>query len=182
MKGKPTKIDFNREYTPPGKSTIYYFDIVWENGDKGQFSSAKKDQTKFQVGVEVEYVVEVKTSPRGEYNFYNIVKDQTPFGKRKWDPEASKRIRKTNLLRNSGIFAAGMNEPVDEYLRKLNELELEHCGELVEDNDQKRTTFQGALNSIAEVTKVKLQCDANFKYTPEDICKQVVQFYNYVSK
>ncbi|MES2395628.1 MAG: hypothetical protein V4549_06480 [Bacteroidota bacterium] len=63
-KSKVTKIDFQKEWAG-AKGTVYYFLIEFANGDKGQFSANKKDQTKFKVEAEEEYTLEIKIN--GEY-------------------------------------------------------------------------------------------------------------------
>ena len=70
---KVKSIQFNREWQGP-KGMVYYFNIEFYNGDKGQFSSAKKEQTKFEIDKEYSVTKEKKTNKNGDYFFFNIDK------------------------------------------------------------------------------------------------------------
>jgi len=57
MEVKKSKVD---QVIPNGTwdgkyGTMYKFEIVFENGDVGEYSSKSKDQNKFDVGAETEY-------------------------------------------------------------------------------------------------------------------------------
>lgn len=57
----PTKISEPKEWTNPKfNKTIYYYQIEFDNGDKGEFSTTKAPQVKFQIGVLSKYTVEPK--------------------------------------------------------------------------------------------------------------------------
>ena len=57
-KSKVTKVAFQREWKNPSfNTTVYYFDIEFEDGTKGEFSTNKKDQNKFLVGESYNYEV-----------------------------------------------------------------------------------------------------------------------------
>lgn len=90
-RAKPTNIEFQKEFNGTN-GTIYYFRIDFENGDSGQFSSAKKEQDKFRVGVEEDYTIETKVN--GKYT--NII-----IGK----PSASKGGFKQSAPKGNESFA-----------------------------------------------------------------------------
>ena len=76
MRSKPSKITFTNEWAGP-HGVVYYFDIEFEDGNKGQISSLKKDQDKFQVGVEVEYQ-QTKVSKKGTPQYDTIKAEYQP--------------------------------------------------------------------------------------------------------
>jgi hypothetical protein len=92
-------VNYLREWEhPASKNMIYYFDIEFEDGVKGEFSTTKKDQNKFIPGEEVEYTIEKKSSQsKGEY--LKIDKKKTEENKsalpaKQWkkDPKVRKLI------------------------------------------------------------------------------------------
>jgi hypothetical protein len=70
---KPSRIEFNREWSGPN-GMVYYFDIEFEDESVGQFSTKKREQTKFTVGKEVTITAEDKTNQRGPYVFFDLAK------------------------------------------------------------------------------------------------------------
>lgn len=63
-KGVPTEITFQREWqakdsvgNPTGKK-IFYYNIKFDNGDKGYFSTNVNPQTKFTLGQSIDYTYE----------------------------------------------------------------------------------------------------------------------------
>jgi hypothetical protein len=94
---KAKTVTFNREWKSPQNHMIYYFDIEFEDGTVGQFSTNKKDQNKFLPGVEVEYTVEPKSSGKGDWNKIDKVKSDEgakAVPSKKWsrDPKVRKLI------------------------------------------------------------------------------------------
>lgn len=96
---KTTQIEFNREWEynhkdKDGKDTstmIYYFNITLDDGTTGEFSTNKREQTKFEEGKSYDITIEVKTNTRGEYNKIDIKKE--PYkGGNKYDPEVQAQI------------------------------------------------------------------------------------------
>lgn len=74
MKSKVKSVTFSREWKNPAGRTFYYFDIEFENGDKGQFGTIEKNQTKFVVGQEHQYQ-ETKKNNKG-VPVYDVIKEQ----------------------------------------------------------------------------------------------------------
>jgi hypothetical protein len=71
-------ITFNREWANPKGGKIYYHNIVFENGDKGEFSTNKDPQNKFIVGSEEEYTIltEEKEKKSGQGTWIKITIDK----------------------------------------------------------------------------------------------------------
>ena len=87
----PKTIVFNREWTPSdGKFTNYYYDIEFDDGQVGQFSTNKPDgqQTKFKVGEETKYILK-KVSKKGTQMLDKFTEDK-PQG-RYGDPTVNER-------------------------------------------------------------------------------------------
>jgi len=96
-------VRFNRKW-----NNIHYYDIFFENGDKGEFSTNKEPQTKFIVGTEEEYTIlteeKEKKSGIGTWTKFiiNKPKNTGTFGggyKSKFDPNKQRRIAKSVGLR-----------------------------------------------------------------------------------
>ncbi len=78
---KTAKVDvvtFKKEFTSQ-YGTLYSFEVKFNNGDTGLYNSKTKEQSKFIVGVEVEYELETKTNDRGSWNVVKPVMAQKPF-------------------------------------------------------------------------------------------------------
>lgn len=128
---KVTKIEFKRDWAGPN-GTVYYFLIEFENGDKGQFSTKKREQDKFKEGVATDYTLETKQ--RGEFTDVIINKPQHQNGqaaaKKPYDPESEKlrnrMIARQNALTNATKFVVGRNAglPADKQLTSAQVLEL----------------------------------------------------------
>lgn len=90
MKSKVKSVKFNREWDGThGK--IFYFDIEFDNGNKGQFSTNKREQTKFKEGEEVDYIEKSKT--KNGTPIYDKEKVDQPFNKSNYnDPIANKKM------------------------------------------------------------------------------------------
>jgi len=81
-KAIPSRIDWVREYTN-NYGTFHVFEIQFDNGDVGEFTTTKKDdQTKFTIDEEVVYTATENTDKQG--NVYNKIdkpkQDQRPSG------------------------------------------------------------------------------------------------------
>lgn len=90
-------VKYNREWTSDAGHTVHYFDIEFEDGTVGQFSTNKKDQNKFLPDAEIEYTIEVKSGGRGDWNKIDIVKQDkqsSAIPAKKWakDPKVRKLI------------------------------------------------------------------------------------------
>ncbi len=84
-KGIVTLAKFNREWT--GKFGIMYdHDIVFENGDKGTYSSKSMTQDKFVLGQEAEYTID-DSNPQ----FPSKIKPVNTFQQNSRDNENPKR-------------------------------------------------------------------------------------------
>ena len=96
-KSKVKLVKYNREWKSDAGHVVHYFDIEFEDGTTGQFSTNKKDQNKFLPDTEVEYTVEVKSGSRGDWNKIDIVKQDkqsSAVPSKKWarDPKVRKLI------------------------------------------------------------------------------------------
>jgi hypothetical protein len=61
---KPLRIEWNHEWT--GRNgPVHDFDIEFEDGTIGQFSTTKKEQTKFTIGKEVKYTETERSGNHG---------------------------------------------------------------------------------------------------------------------
>ena len=102
---KVDTVKFNREWNSPQGHTVFYFDISFEDGTEGQFSTNKKDQNKFFPGDEVEYTIEVKNGAKGDWNKIDKPKEDKGGGsaipKKKWqkDPKVRKLIMAQTSLK-----------------------------------------------------------------------------------
>ena len=78
---KPERIADNRNYDGQhGK--VYVFDIEFEDGTVGEFSTTKEDQTKFTIGKEANYSAEDKTTSNGrDYVKIDLVKPASTGGR-----------------------------------------------------------------------------------------------------
>ena len=54
-KGKVVAVNPQGDYQLKDGRTLYKFALTFDNGDTGEYSSVKPDQTKFVVGMEAEY-------------------------------------------------------------------------------------------------------------------------------
>ena len=80
---KVKEVTYSREWDSPNGKT-YYFNITFDSGLSGQFSTNKKDQTKFRVGDEYDVTIVEKVSKTGtKYNFIDKVKSKN------FDPKVS---------------------------------------------------------------------------------------------
>lgn len=76
---KPKEIGYSREFTGQhGK--VHVFTIEFENGDTGEFTTTKRDQTKFTVGEETLYSIEEREDNRGNIFFRVDKVSQKPAG------------------------------------------------------------------------------------------------------
>ncbi len=89
-KSRVGSVTFNRAWDGP-KGTVFYFDITFEDGGVGQFSTIKREQTKFTIGEEIEYIIKGQNK-RGQ-NQIDIVRDRPDFKKSTYNnPETNKQI------------------------------------------------------------------------------------------
>lgn len=89
-KSKVKMVTFNREWRHPEGGSVFYFDIEFEDGLHGQFSTNRREQDKFVIGTEIEYR-EKGTNKRGTA-MVDIVKDKPEFKSKYNDPRNNIRI------------------------------------------------------------------------------------------
>ncbi len=91
-RSKPREITFGRSWDGP-KGTIFYFNIQFEDGIAGEFSTTKREQTKFVIGTEVLYSYEDTSNARGPFVKIDLVKETyTGGGGGKKSPEVQRSI------------------------------------------------------------------------------------------
>jgi len=82
--------------------TLYKFEVVFENGDVGDYNSKMQEQTSFVIGKEATYDITSKEF-QGR-TFYNVkpVKSQQSYGGyagKPADPEKDKKIARMSVLK-----------------------------------------------------------------------------------
>ena len=107
---------FVRDWNGPS-GTIYYFDLVLENGEVGQVGVKDKNSSKIQVGATIHYTSEERTGPTGKKS--TNFKLQNPmqagggfaprsagssFTPRKESPEVQNSISRSVALNNAVLF------------------------------------------------------------------------------
>jgi len=161
--GTPSQIVLNRSFEGQ-HGTIYYFDIEFENGDSGQFSTNKENQTKFTVGKEVKYVMTDEVDKRGKaYTKIDIAKEAFKGGqggyrggntnKGSKSPEAEASILASVCLDMANIVADKMSlqENINEDLKALHALANKFYKHIVEKSGsdvQKRINYQSRLKEV----------------------------------
>ena len=162
--GKPVSIEWNREWEGPN-GTVHYFDIEFDDDDltKGQFSTTKKNQTKFTIGKEVKFTTEVKTNTRGEYFKIDIAKDPnagkggTGGGNRgsgsHMSPEVEASITASVCLDSAAIciLKTGKADQVKEDLVALHAIAnkfFKHIMEKSNGNRQLSINYQSRLKEV----------------------------------
>ena len=99
--------------------TLYKFEVTFANGDSGEYASKSKDQTKFQVGVETDYILtERKWNDRIFYKISPAQVQQSPgaFIPKAKDPETDKRITRMSVLKVAGDLAINGDIKLQEVL------------------------------------------------------------------
>lgn len=100
MKKVVLKINFNREwYNDKAKVMVYYFNIEFTDGKKGQFSSSKKEQIKFQENQEYDVVIKSVTKKGTE--MYDIMKEEKTN-------DFNNPVRQLHIVHSSSLEAALM--------------------------------------------------------------------------
>jgi len=89
---------------------MYRFEISFENGDSGQYSSKSENQTKFILQQEATYTMESKDyNGRTYYTIKPAMQPAPAFGgggaKFQKDPETEKRITRMSVLKVAGDLA-----------------------------------------------------------------------------
>ena len=106
---------FVRDWNGPS-GTIYYFDLVLENGEVGQVGVKDMQSPKIAVGATIHYIAEERTGPTGRKSTNFKLQNPNPFnggGKgaapsaytpRKESPEVQNSISRSVALNNAVLF------------------------------------------------------------------------------
>lgn len=105
---------FVRNWDGPN-GTIYYFDLVLENGEVGQVGVKDMNSPKIAVGATIHYTSEERTGPTGRKstNFKlqnpnlsngNVMSSAAAYTPRKESPEVQNSISKSVALNNAVLF------------------------------------------------------------------------------
>lgn len=106
---------FVRDWNGPS-GTIYYFDLVLENGEVGQVGVKDMNSPKIAVGATIHYTTEERTGPTGRKSTNIKLQNPNPFngaGKgivqsaytpRKESPEVQNSISRSVALNNAVLF------------------------------------------------------------------------------
>ena len=109
---------FVRNWDGPS-GTIYYFDLVLENGEVGQVGVKDMNSPKIQVGATIHYTSEERTGPTGRKSTNFKLQNPNPFNGgaasgnsavnsavnyRKESPEVQNSISKSVALNNAVLF------------------------------------------------------------------------------
>lgn len=105
---------FVRNWDGPS-GTIYYFDLVLENGEVGQVGVKDMNSPKIAVGATIHYTSEERTGPTGRKstNFKlqnpnpsngNVMSSGAAYTPRKESPEVQNSISKSVALNNAVLF------------------------------------------------------------------------------
>lgn len=153
---KVTKAEFNREWESP-HGMLYYHDIEFEDGTKGQYASKSKDQTKFVVGQSAEY--EIAGQDKGGHNKIKPVKQEFGGGRRKVNVSAingsvAVALATDLYIYDQSIEAIDMEKHFFEKLQKASALgEQEGIAAAVAYKDAVKQAV-GDLISINDIDKV----------------------------
>ena len=105
MEQKTSKVNHltaNGSWDSPKYGTFYRFEIGFENGDTGEYSSKSKEQTKFVMGQSATYTIESKEHNGKTYHTIKPAEQQQSGGgyqPRAKDPETDKRITRMSVLK-----------------------------------------------------------------------------------
>lgn len=102
-KSKVQSVNFSRSWARDENTTIYYFDIKFEDGTSGQFGTVKREQDKFPLGQEIEYVIKGQNK-RGD-NVIDKVKPR-PENKSSYNDPTTNRKIAMNVALSAAVKAA----------------------------------------------------------------------------
>lgn len=108
---------FVRDWNGPS-GTIYYFDLVLENGEVGQVGVKDKNSPKIAVGATIHYTTEERTGPTGRKSTNIKLQNPMPYANssaargaansianyRKESPEVQNSISRSVALNNAVLF------------------------------------------------------------------------------
>jgi hypothetical protein len=98
---KVTQVSGNGVWESAQYGKFYKFEVVFENGDSGQYMSKEENQTKFKVGMNADYTI---TSKDVNGKLYYTIKaaqaqKQGGWSKPQADPEKEARISRMSVLK-----------------------------------------------------------------------------------
>jgi hypothetical protein len=102
---KVTQVSGNGKWDSQQYGTFYKFEIVFDNGDSGQYMSKEPEQTKFKVGDEASYTI---TSKDVNGKLYYTIKPAMNLqqGKGGWKPQAADPEKEARISRMSVLKVA----------------------------------------------------------------------------
>jgi hypothetical protein len=102
---KVTQVSGNGKWDSQQYGTFYKFEIVFENGDSGQYMSKEPEQNKFKVGDETSYTI---TSKDVNGKLYYTIKPAMNLqqGKGGWKPQAADPEKEARISRMSVLKVA----------------------------------------------------------------------------
>jgi len=155
-RSKPREITFGREFNHPQYGMIYYFNIQFEDGISGEFSTSKREQDKFVMGTETVYTYESASNARGPYTKINKPKEEYTGGKgggRNESPEVMRSICANVCLdaATAVVFGLGFEDKVEEDLAALHSLADKFYEFIMNESatdKQKRISLQARLKQV----------------------------------
>lgn len=165
---KPLTIAWKRQWDGPN-GMIHYFDIEFEDGTTGEFSTKLKDQKKFTIGKEVNYSVEETSNARGPFTKIDIPKPKpgepgsggtgggkNPGGGRGLSPEVEASITMSVCLDCAAIciLKTGKVDKVTEDLVPLHAIAnkfFKHITEKSAGNRQLSINYQSRLKEVVGI-------------------------------
>ncbi len=98
---KVTQVSGNGVWESQQYGKFYKFEVVFENGDSGQYMSKEENQTKFKVGMDADYTITSKDVNGKLYYTIKAAQQQKQGGwsKPAADPEKEARIARMSVLK-----------------------------------------------------------------------------------
>lgn len=183
--GTPVNIEWNHEWE--GRNgPVHDFDIEFEDGTKGQFSTTKREQTKFEIGKEVKYTA---TTRDGNYGpKIDVWKDPNAgrggsgggrsggnTGSRGMSPEVEASITMSVCLDAAAtcILKTGMTDKVTEDLVPLHSIANKFFKHIMAKSAKDRQLSINYQSRLKEVVGILMDYPSlNIKST-DDILKYV---------
>ena len=100
---KITAIEFKNEWANPKGGSIFYHEVTFDNGDKGQIGAKSKLPEKLQVGKMLDY--EKSTDDKGNVKIKAIQLPNGVFKGGNYNPEAD-ALRQRMIIAQSSLSAA----------------------------------------------------------------------------
>ena len=118
-KSKVNSVTFNREWRRDNGSSVFYFDITFDDGTQGQFGTVRREQSKFIIGTEVEY--EIRGQNKRGQNTIDLVKEKPQFKSTYNDPTNNLKIA-MSVCFSAAVDTAVMmkvEEPTEDDIRRI---------------------------------------------------------------